>query len=74
MKTCSETGIADFFHAKRRTDRFLVLGAEQEYQRHNTQDTYLEEVQQDAIACRYLFTAKLLCMFRASIAPFIRST
>jgi len=38
MKICSETGIADFFRAKR-TERFLVLGAEQEYQLRKTQDT-----------------------------------
>jgi hypothetical protein len=36
--------------------------------------TKVEEIQQDATVCRYLFTAKLLYMFRASIAPIIRST
>jgi len=35
---------------------------------------WFEEIQQDATVCRYLFTAKLLYMFRASIAPVIRST
>ena len=34
----------------------------------------VEEIQQDATECRYLFTAKLFYMFRASIAPIIRST
>ena len=34
----------------------------------------VEEIQQDATVCRYLFTVKLLHMFRASIAPIIRST
>jgi len=34
----------------------------------------VEEIQQDATVCRYLFTAKLLYMFRASIAPIIRCT
>jgi len=34
----------------------------------------VEEIQQDATVCRYLFTAKLLYIFRASIAPVIRST
>ena len=41
----------------------------------------VEEIQQDATVCRYLFTAKLLYMFRASnmpirtsIVPIIRST
>ena len=33
-----------------------------------------EEIQQDATVCRYLFTAKLLYMFRASVAPSIGST
>jgi len=35
---------------------------------------FYEEIQQDATVCRYLFAAKLLYMFRASIAPIIRST
>jgi len=35
---------------------------------------YVEEIQRDATVCRYLFTAELLYMFRASIAPVIRST
>jgi len=35
---------------------------------------YVEEIQQDAALCRYLFTAKLLYMFRASIATIIRCT
>ena len=30
--------------------------------------TDVEEIQQDATVCRYLFTAKLLYMFRTSIA------
>ena len=34
----------------------------------------VEEIQRDATICRYLFTAKLLYMFRASIAPIISST
>ena len=35
---------------------------------------YINKIQQDATVCRYLFTAKSLCMFRVSIAPIIRST
>ena len=31
-------------------------------------------LKKDATVCRYLFTAKLLYMFRASIAPIIRSS
>jgi len=34
----------------------------------------VKEIQRDATVCRYLFTSKLLYMFRASIAPIIRST
>ena len=34
----------------------------------------INKIQQDATVCRYLFTASLLYMFRASIAPIIRST
>jgi len=34
----------------------------------------INEIQQDATVCRYLFTACLLYMFWASIAPIIRST
>jgi len=34
----------------------------------------VEEIQQDATVCRYLFTAKLLHLFQASIVPIIRST
>ena len=37
-------------------------------------DSRFAEIQQDATVCRYLFTAKLLYMFRASIAPIISST
>jgi len=36
--------------------------------------TSVEEIQQDATVCRYLFTAKLLYMFRVSNAPIIRIT
>ena len=36
--------------------------------------TYINKIQQDAAVCRYSFTAKLLYMFRVSIAPIIRST
>ena len=35
---------------------------------------YINKIQQDATVCRYLFTAKSLYVFRASIAPIIRST
>jgi len=35
---------------------------------------YINKIQQDSTVCRYLFTAKLLYMFRVSIAPIIRST
>ena len=41
---------------------------------HNKQWFYINKIQQDAIACRYLFTAKSLYMFRVSIAPIIKST
>jgi hypothetical protein len=36
--------------------------------------SYIKKIQQDATACRYLFTAKSLYMFRVSIAPIVRST
>ena len=35
---------------------------------------YINKIQQDATVCRYWFTASLLYMFRASIAPIVRST
>ena len=35
---------------------------------------HINKIQRDAIVCRCLFTAKLLYMFRVSIAPIIRST
>ena len=35
---------------------------------------FIDKIQQNATVCRYLFTASLLYMFRASIAPIIRST
>jgi len=35
---------------------------------------HAEEIQRDATVFRYLFTAKLLYMFRASIALIIRGT
>jgi hypothetical protein len=35
---------------------------------------YINKIQREATVCRCLFTAKLLYMFRASIAPIIRST
>ena len=34
----------------------------------------INKIQQDATVYRYIFTASLLCMFRTSIAPIIRST
>ena len=34
----------------------------------------INKIQRDAGVCRCLFTAKLLYMFRVSIAPIIRST
>jgi len=34
----------------------------------------INKIQQDATVCRYLFTAGLLYMFPASIAPIMRST
>ena len=40
----------------------------------NLNQTYINKIQPDATVCRYLFTAKLLYMFRVSIAPIIRST
>ena len=35
---------------------------------------YIKKLQQNATVCRYLFTAKSLYMFRATIAPIIRCT
>ena len=35
---------------------------------------YINKIQRDVTVCRCLFTAKLLYMFRVSIAPIIRST
>ena len=40
----------------------------------STQRLYIYKIQQDTTVCRYLFTAKSLYMFRASIAPIVRST
>ena len=36
--------------------------------------TYINKIQRDATVCRSLFTAKLLYVFRVSIAPIIRCT
>jgi len=36
--------------------------------------TNINKIQRDATACGCLFTAKLLYMFRVSMAPIIRST
>ena len=38
------------------------------------QNIFINKIQQDARVCRYLFTASLLYMFQAYIAPIIRST
>ena len=35
---------------------------------------YINKIQRDATVCKCLFTAKLLYMFRVSIAPIIGST
>ena len=35
---------------------------------------YINKMQQDVTVCRFLFTAKLLYMFRVSIVPIIMST
>ena len=35
---------------------------------------FINKIQQDTTVCGYLFTAKLLYMFRVSIIPVIRST
>jgi len=43
----------------------LVTPTENQKQSRNQ----VEEIQQDATGCRYLFTAKLLYMFRTSIVP-----
>jgi len=37
-------------------------------------EVQVEEIQQDATVCRYLFVAKLLYTFPATIVPIIRST
>ena len=44
------------------------------YSRFRTSWLYINKIQLDATVCRCLFTAKLLYMFRVSIAPIIRST
>jgi len=36
--------------------------------------SYINKIQQDATVCRYIFSAKLIYMFRVSIVPIIRST
>ena len=41
---------------------------------NSDQNTYINKIQRDATVCRCLFTAKLLYMFRVSIAPIIRSS
>jgi len=40
----------------------------------NKVQLHINKFQQDTTVCRYLFTAKLLYMFRVSIAPINRST
>ena len=44
------------------------------YSRFRASWLCINKTQQDATVCRYLFTASLLYMFRASIASIIRST
>ena len=44
------------------------------YSRFRASWLCINKIQQDATVCRYLFTAKLLYMFRTSIAPIVRST
>jgi len=36
--------------------------------------SYINKIQRNATVCRCLFTAKLLYVFRVSIAPIIRTT
>jgi len=43
-------------------------------ERNSSPTKEVEEIQQDATVCRYLFTGKLLYMFRTSIAPIVRGT
>ena len=43
------------------------------YSRLPASSVYINKIQRDATVCRCLFTAKLLHVFRVSIAPIIRS-
>jgi len=40
----------------------------------NEDVSYIKKIQQDVTVFKYLFAAKLLYMFRVSIAPIIRGT
>jgi len=52
----------------------LIRRAWMWYTERYDNNSIINKIQQDATVCRYLFTAKSLCMFRMSIAPIIRST
>ena len=54
--------------------RFLHFGRWILYPWFRASWLYINKIQRDATVCRCLFTAKLLYMFRMSIAPIIRST
>jgi len=53
----------------------FVFDFQQTNERKENIPTFIySKIQQGATVCRYLFTAKLLYMFRVSIAPITRST
>ena len=54
--------------------RKVRTAIEIEFYVHGSVHRNSNKIQQDAIVCRYLFTAKSLYMSRVSIAPIIRST
>ena len=68
---CPEDGAADSFQMSL-TIFFYICGFLCLWFRASW--LYINNIQQDATVCRYLFTANLLYMFRASMAPIIRST
>ena len=52
----------------------LYAGFDFLYSRFRASWLYVNNIQQSATVCRYLFTAKSLYKFRVSIAPIIRGT
>jgi len=67
------------FHSTRRSFTVFTTAANDtspktDKSQSATSHLMVEEIQEYATVCRYLFSAKLLYMFRASLVPIIRST